>query len=109
MPRATEDKLRAERKKPNPGMSVGGRKCWIEPWEHRMNDKRCMVSVWLSTDPECQHTPWRVYSQHTTPSNAVSKVHKHLKDIAALRGLLPGCYLIECGDLRRTLEVDANA
>ena len=97
------------RAKPNPGFKMSGHKCWLECWEDRMKQSVTMVNVWLSTDPECQHTPWRVYSQHTEPKNAVKRVHRHLKDIADLRGLLPGCYLIECGDLRRTLEVDANA
>ena len=105
MPSPAKEKLRAERKSATPGMSLYGHKCWLENWEARMRQNVSMVSVWLSTDPKCQHTPWRVYSQHTTPGNALAKVHSHLKEMANMRGLMPGCYLIECGELRRTLEV----
>jgi len=95
--------------KPNTGFKMSGHKCWIECWEDRMRKSVSMVNVWLSTDPQCEHTPWKIYSRHEKPKHAVLLVLQHLHDFAELGCLQPGMYTIECGELRRTLEVDANA
>ena len=109
-PPNTMPQWKLDRINPTPFMRPGRSEyaAFHENWEARMQANKSLVNVWLSTDPECEWTPWRVYGQHCEPKQAVVRVKKHLE--VHIRPMLqPGCYTIECGEHRATLEVESDA